>query len=101
MKHHTLEGVITCDTATFYGVGVNPVIAVFTAHEQHPIDKLRKFIDFCNDGYEVHAHIGLVEGDLANDKRQHLLDVWNGRVEAPTKFYVELTVTANLHLFKA
>ena len=31
MKKHTLEGVITCNTDTFYGVGTNPVIAVFTA----------------------------------------------------------------------
>jgi len=92
MKHHTLEGVITCNTDTFYGVGTNPVIAVFTAHEPHPKDKLCKFIDFRDDGYEVRAHIGLVEGDSTKDKRQHLLDVWNGRVEAPSKFCVESTV---------
>lgn len=92
MRHHTLEGVITCNTDTFYGVGVNPVIAVFTAHEPHPKDKLCKFIDFRDDGYEVRTHIGLVEGDSAKDKRQHLLDVWNGRVKAPSKFCVESTV---------
>ena len=92
MKKHTLEGVITCNTDTFYGVGVNPVIAVFTAHEPHDAGKMCKFIDFCDDGYEVHAHVGLVEGDSAKDKRQHLLDVWNGRIEAPSKFCVESTV---------
>jgi len=75
MKHHTLEGVITCNTDTFYGVGVNPVIAVFTAHEPHPKDKVCKFIDFRDDGYEVRPHVGLVEGDSAKDKKQHLLDV--------------------------
>ena len=52
MKHHTLVGVITCNTDTFYGVGTNPVIAVFTAHEPHPKDKVCKFIDFRDDGYE-------------------------------------------------
>lgn len=92
MKHHTLEGVITCNTDTFYGVGTNPVIAIFTAHEPHPDEKICKFIDFRNDGYEVRAHIGLVEGDSAKDKRQHLLDVWFGRTEAASKFYVESTV---------
>ena len=92
MKKHTLEGVITCNTDTFYGVGTNPVIAVFTAHEPHDSDKVCKFIDFRDDGYEVHAHVGLVEGDSAKDKRQHLLDVWNGRIEAPSKFCVESTV---------
>lgn len=92
MKNHTLEGVITCNTDTFYGVGTNPVIAVFTAHEPHDADKMCKFIDFRDDGYEVRAHVGLVEGDSAKDKKQHLLDVWNGRAEAPSKFCVESTV---------
>ena len=102
LKHHTLEGVITCNTDTFYGVGTNPVIAVFTAHEPHPEDKLCKFIDFRDDGYEVHAHVGLVEGDSAKDKRKHLLDVWNNRIESPSKFCVESTVNAEdewLHSF--
>lgn len=102
LKHHTLEGVITCNTDTFYGVGTNPVIAIFTAHEPHPEDKVCKFIDFRDDGYEVRAHIGLVEGDSAKDKRQHLLDVWFGRTEAASKFCVESTVKAEdewLHSF--
>lgn len=92
MKHHTLEGVITCNTDTFYGVGTNPVIAIFTAHEPHQNNKECKFIDFRDDGYEVRAHIGLVEGDTAKDKRRHLLDVWKGKVEAPSKFCVTSTV---------
>lgn len=102
MNHHTLEGVITCNTDTFYGVGTNPVIAVFTAHEPHPADKVCKFIDFRDDGYEVRAHVGLVEGDSAKDKKQHLLDVWFGRTEAPSKFCVESTAQADdewLHSF--
>lgn len=102
MKKHTLEGVITCNTDTFYGVGTNPVIAVFTAHEPHDKDHVCKFIDFREDGYEVRAHIGLVEGDSAKDKRQHLLDVWSGLLEAPSKFCVESTVQADdewLHSF--
>lgn len=59
-------------------------------------------IDFRNDGYEVRAHVGLVEGDSAKDKRQHLLDVWNGRTKAASKFCVESTVKAEdewLHSF--
>ena len=102
MKHHTLEGVITCNTDTFYRVGVNPVIAVFTAHEPHPKNKVCKFIDFRDDGYETRAHVGLVEGGSAKDKRQHLLGVWFGRVEAPSKFCVESTVQPDdewLHSF--
>lgn len=102
LKRHTLEGVITCNTDTFYGVGVNPVIAVFTAHEPHDPDKVCKFIDFRDDGYEVRAHVGLVEGDSAKDRKQHLLDVWFGNAEASSKFCVESTVTAEdewLHSF--
>ena len=102
LEHHTLEGVITCNTDTFYNVGTNPVIAIFTAGEPHPKDKVCKFIDFRDDGYEVRAHVGLVEGDSAKDKRQHLLDVWNGHIEAPSKFCVESPITADdewLHSF--
>ena len=102
MKKHTLEGVITCNTDTFYGVGVNPVIAVFTAHEPHDKAHVCKFIDFRDDGYEVRAHVGLVEGDSAKDKRQHLLDVWFGRTEAASKFCVETMVEPDdewLHSF--
>lgn len=92
LKHHTLEGVITCNPNTFYKVGVNPVIAIFTAGIPHDPEKICRFIDFREDGYEVRAHIGLIEETEAVDRRQHLLDVWNGKAEAPTKFCVETTV---------
>ena len=92
LKEHTLEGVITCNTDTFYGVGTNPVIAVFTAHVSHDDEKICKFIDFRDDGYEVRAHIGLVEGDSAKDKRQHLLEVWNDKRDAPSKFCVKTAI---------
>ena len=102
LKHHTLEGVITCNTDTFYGVGTNPVIAVFTAHEPHDSLKECRFIDFRDDGYEVRAHVGLVEGDSAKDRKRHLLDVWWGREDAPSKFCVRSTVKPDdewLHSF--
>lgn len=102
LKHHTLEGVITLSGDTFYGVGVNPCIAVFTAHKPHPADKECKFIDFKDDGFKVAPHIGLVETEYAKDKKQHLLDVWFERIEAPTQFCVKSTVEATdewLHAF--
>lgn len=102
LKHHTLEGVITLSGDTFYGVGVNPCIAIFTAHKPHPADKECKFIDFKDDGFKVAPHIGLVETEYAKDKKQHLLDVWFDRIEAPTKFCVKSTVEATdewLHAF--
>lgn len=102
LQKHTLEGVITCNIRTFYGVGTNPVIAVFTAHEPHDAQKVCKFIDFREDGYEVRAHVGLVETEAAKDRRAHLLDVWRGRIEAPSKFCVQSTVEPDdewLHSF--
>lgn len=102
LKHHTLEGVITLSGDTFYGVGTNPCIAIFTAHKPHPANKECKFIDFKDDGFKVAPHIGLVETEYAKDKRQHLLDVWFDRIEAPTKFCVKSTVEATdewLHAF--
>lgn len=92
MKNHTLEGVITLNKDTFYGVGVMPCIAVFTAHQPHPADKICKFINFEDDGWKVFPHIGLLETESAKDKKQHLLDVWFDRVKTDTKFCVESTV---------
>lgn len=94
LKKHTLEGVITLNKDTFYGVGVNPCIAIFTAGVPHYQNKLCKFINFENDGYIVSKHIGLVETPNAMDKKQHLLDVWKGTIEAETKFCVETTIEA-------
>ncbi len=102
LKRHTLEGVITLNKDTFYGVGVMPCIAVFTSGEPHPGDKICKFINFENDGYKVAPHVGLIETESAKDRKQHLLDVWFGRMEAETKFCVQTTIEATdewLHSF--
>lgn len=102
LKHHTLEGVITLNKNTFYGVGTNPCIAVFTAGIPHDKKHLCRFINFEDDGFVVSKHIGLEETASAKDKRQHLLDVWFGRIEAETKFCVETTIEAEdewLHAF--
>lgn len=92
LSKNTLEGVLTCNTDTFYGVGTNPAIAIFTAGEPNNSDHKAKFIDFRNDGYEVHQHIGLVETSAARDKKAHLLSVWRGKEKAPSKFCVETPV---------
>lgn len=102
LAHHTLEGVITLNPDTFYGVGTNPVIAVFTAHLPHSSDKLAKFVDFKDDGYEVFAHIGLMPKDNADAKRKNLLDCWFQGKPAPNSFIVRSTVEAEdewLHSF--
>lgn len=102
LKNHTLEGVITLNKNTFYGVGTNPCIAIFTAHNKHPKNKVCKFINFENDGYIVSKHIGLIDDGSHKDKKQHLLDVWFGKNQAPTKFCVKTTVEATdewLHSF--
>lgn len=92
LKKHTLEGVITLNKDTFYGVGTMPCIAIFKAGEPHPAKKACKFIDFRDDGYKVSPHIGLIETEKAKDKKQHLLDVWFNRMEANSKFCVKTTV---------
>ncbi len=102
LKYHTLEGVITLSGDTFYGVGINPCIAIFTAHKSHPKEKICKFINFKDDGYKVAPHIGLIETESAKDKKQHLLDVWFDRIDASTKFCVKSTIEAKdewLHAF--
>lgn len=92
LKHHSLDGVITLNKNSFYGVGTNPCIAVFTAGVPHYKEKEVKFINFEKDGFEVQKHRGLVETIEAIDKKQHLLDVWFDRIEAETKFCVKTTI---------
>ncbi len=102
LSNHTLEGVITLNPDTFYGVGTNPVIAVFTARKPHPADKLARFVDFKDDGYEVFAHVGLMPTESAEAKRKNLLDCWFQGKSAPNSFIVRSTVEAGdewLHSF--
>jgi len=102
LKHHTLEGVITLNKNSFYGVGTNPCIAIFTSGIPHFSSKKVKFINFDNDGFEVQKHKGLVETIKAKDRKQHLLDVWFDRIEAESSFCVNSTIEAEdewLHSF--
>lgn len=102
LKKHTLEGVISLNKNTFYGVGTTPCIAIFTAGEKHPVDKECKFIDFSDDGFKLSPHIGLVETEQAKDKKQHLLDVWFDKLDFESKFCVKTTIEPKdewLHAF--
>ena len=102
LKKHTLEGTIMLQKDTFYGIGVIPCIAVFTAGVPHDKEKVCKFINFEDDGFKVSPHIGLLETEIAKDKKQHLLDVWFDKIEAPTKFCVKTTACSEdewLHSF--
>lgn len=92
LENHTLEGVITLNPNTFYGVGVNPVIAVFTAHQPHG-DHYAKFIDFKDDGYKVFPHIGLLPTESSPERKKLLLDCWlKGKTNVPVSFMVTSTV---------
>lgn len=102
LENHTLEGVITLNKETFYGVGTNPCIAVFTAHKPHPKNKYCKFVNFENDGFEVHKHIGLVETEKAKEKKSYLLNCWLHDAPTESKFMVKTNILAEdewLHSF--
>jgi type I restriction-modification system DNA methylase subunit len=103
LHNHTLEGVISLNKNTFYGIGTVPCVAVFTASEPHNKNKLVKFINFEDDGFEVKKHVGLIETERAKDKKFYLLDCWHGKIkDAPSKFIVETTIEAQdewLHSF--
>lgn len=102
LNSHTLEGVITLNKETFYRVGTNPCIAVFTAHKPHPKEKYCKFINFEDDGFIVNKHIGLVETERAKEKRAHLISCWRYNAPAESKFMVTAQVEAEdewLHSF--
>lgn len=102
LETHTLEGVITLNKNTFYGIGTNPCIAVFTAHRAHPKEKHCKFINFEDDGFIVSKHIGLIETERAKEKKQHLISCWCHDAPAESKFMVKTTIEVDdewLHSF--
>ncbi|MFM7856220.1 MAG: class I SAM-dependent DNA methyltransferase, partial [Flammeovirgaceae bacterium] len=102
LKNHTLEGVITLNKNTFYGIGTNPCIAIFTAHKPHSNKKYCKFVNYEDDGFVVSKHIGLVETERAKSQKTHLLDCWLHDKPAETKFMVKTTVEPSdewLHSF--
>ena len=89
LSKHTLEGVITLNPQTFENVGVNTVIAIFTAHKPHPDSKYSKFIDFRDDGYKIAPHLGIVKDETAEKKRNHLLDCWLNDAPEHSSFMVK------------
>ena len=90
--HHTLEGVITLNPDTFYRVGTMPCIAVFTAHKPHPKNKLSKFVNFTDDGYQVFPHLGLMPTASVLERKKLLLDCWHQGKSAPSSFIIRTTV---------
>ena len=101
-NQHTIKSVITLNKDTFYGVGVNPCIAIFTAQTPHNQQNRVKFFNFEDDGYTVSKHIGLVETERAKDRRRKLLDCYFDRDDAPTRFLVKTTIEPDdewLHSF--
>ena len=93
LKYHTLEGVISLNRNTFYRIGTVPCIGVFTTGEPHPQDKLVRFVNFEDDGFEVKKHLGLVETERAKDRKSYMLDCWRSKIDdAPSKFMVQTTV---------
>ena len=92
LSQHTLEAVITLNKDTFYGVGVNPCIAIFTAGIKHPSNKRVAFVNFEDDGYVVRKHVGLVGDGTEKGKREHLLAVLAGNEDDGSDFIVKSTI---------
>lgn len=103
LENHTLESVITLNKDAFYGVGVNPCIAIFKAGEPHPENKKVKFVNFEDDGYVIRKHVGLTDDGSSGKKYQYLIDVLQGNIDDyKTKFMVKSTITSDdewLHSF--
>ena len=91
LEKHTLEGVITLSKETFYGVGTNPCIAIFTAHRPHPPQKYCKFVNYEDDGFVVRKHIGLVETERAKERKAHLINCWVNDAPAENNFMIKTT----------
>lgn len=92
LENHTLEGVITLNKNTFYGVGTNPCIAIFTAHKPHSEKKYCKFINYDDDGFKISKHIGLLETERAKERKAHLINCWLHDAPTESKFMVKTTI---------
>ena len=92
LDKHTLEGVITLNKNTFYGVGTNPCIAIFTAHKPHSEKKYCKFINYDDDGFIISKNIGLVETERAKERKAHLIGCWLHDAPTENKFMVKTTI---------
>lgn len=103
LEHHTLDAVITCNSNTFYGIGVNPVIALFTAGVPHDPDKMVSFVDYRDDGFVVKKHVGLVDDGSNAVKRRDLVAYLTGKLtNMSSKTALKTTITADdewLHSF--
>lgn len=93
LENHSLETVITLNKETFYGVGVNPCIAIFTAGIPQDDKKRVNFINFSDDGYVVRKHVGLVGDGTEKSKKEYLLNVLNDYEDADTRFLVKSPIT--------
>ncbi|HHW6502801.1 TPA: HsdM family class I SAM-dependent methyltransferase [Staphylococcus aureus] len=93
LENNTLEAVITMNINTFYGVGTNPAIAIFTAGIPHPENKRVNFVNFKDDGYIVRKHVGLVGDGTEKSKKEFLIDVLSGNEDADTNFIVKSKIT--------
>lgn len=96
LKSHTLDAVITLNPYTFHGqrAGVQPVIAMLTAHQSHPEQKRVKFINFKDDGWIVKKHLGLQDDGTATKKRKQLVDAVLYDMPTETSFMVKSSITA-------
>ncbi|MCY8474626.1 class I SAM-dependent DNA methyltransferase [Bacillus halotolerans] len=92
LEKNTLDAVITLNTDTFHGVGVNPCLAIFTSGIKHPENKRVSFINFEDDGYVVRKHVGLVGDGTEKGKREHLLAVLAGDEDDSSSFIVKTTI---------
>ncbi|MCE4963022.1 HsdM family class I SAM-dependent methyltransferase [Staphylococcus haemolyticus] len=93
LENHSLDTVITLNKDTFYGVGVNPCIAVFTAGIPQDDKKRVNFVNFSDDGYIVRKHVGLVGDGTEKSKKKYLLNVLNDYEDADTSFLVKSPIT--------
>ncbi|WP_232194128.1 class I SAM-dependent DNA methyltransferase [Mammaliicoccus sciuri] len=93
LENHTLETVITLNKDTFYGVGVNPCIAIFTAGIPQDDKKRVNFVNFSDDGYVVRKHVGLVGDGTEKSKKEYLLNVLSDYEDADTNFLVKSPIT--------
>ena len=76
LENHTLEGVITLNTATFLNVHTAPCIAFFMTHVPNSEENTSSFFDYTDDGY-TYKRGRLLKSKSADARKKALLTAWN------------------------
>lgn len=93
LENYILDIVIMLNFEMFYGIGIEFCICIFELGKLYNFNKKKvKFVDFCDDGYEVRKYFGLYGNGIEKSKWDYFIEVFNGDIEDNFKFIVKIKI---------